>query len=1332
MGILELIKNKAQQALQGAGNFIDQDDSMGGVQLAQGGLLNRIKNTPFTDARGTQTTIGQRANETYNNFNTNSDRYNLFSNLRNGNLNAGADIIDKPVQTIFNSNPAKFVESRMIDPLLKVPGNVETALDPNKTTVERGIAGLSAGAAFLPGVDDAVVASIQAMQEKAAGSNKDVLSTQYEPTPLGDILRNRGVEGAPATAMDYLELPLMLGGVIATGKGGDALLKRGDELLPGVKASENVVKLPKRPASTMYTTPEGITFKVNRQPKTTASLDEVLGGVEQATGKEITQFTKPTSYKRGDITKIQKQLDELLGTDSFRFNNKWQSVSPSRDAAIKQAEYYASTGDPDAVAYLDEIRSLMNKLDDARAGVTTPPQPVPTGIKPADKTVIETKALPAGEQPLALPVGDQSNLTITQIKKMADAGSDTSGVTFTAKNADEARQAIKAGLKPEQVTVAKKTAQSGDSLIFPQEEAALRNVPRTGVTGVEKKPLNQLWDDVVKPSKEVIGQTGPSGARIKQTLQIADEEGALTAGSQIDEMYRSLKNLTPEDKKTFADVVEGRLQPTSEQQAQAVQTWRNISADIYKRGKGQGLDVGFLDAYFPHNVIQDASGKVASGPMARTAPRRFGNLELSRQTDLPYDKDPSVLFGYIESANKRIAEAKHFGPQDEILYNLANNTAKEGGDPVQITKYLDQILGKNQDTAWDKASEGVRSYQTISKLNPGTSVTNLTQSLSTMLKTDVPTTLKSIQRTITNPELAFSNAMKAGEITPEMARVFEDYAGKGNLAQKWIKMIGMLGTEKVNRVIAVNAGMEYTEKLASKALLGDKAAIRELERIGLSLTDLNPLKGGRNVSLATQFSTAPGELPYAWKTALGKVMTQFKSFAYKQSGFLKDEAKRIIIESKNGNFKPLVNALTTYGVAAPIVGEVVADIKSVLTNKKRESKLFSKERYVENILAATSFGMFDMIPAASGQFGASGVIGTVAGPMASDIYKGAETITGATSGDKYEQRKAARNVVSTIPVVGKPISNTFIPNSYVDNIYGGVNEGMNETDTKTYNNLKQSDPQQAELFKEGKIQQRNTQPNFLEKMFGGDKKVKSLSPGATPEEQKAFNTEVQNMLDAGGVPDDATLKQYITKGKDFNSSSIEERTKAFSGLQTAMKNEYYSEEQKQAILKASGVRPEDYDYFELAGKDQDVRLQEMLSKFDNMDTEELVTNLMKGRRVIAGKQLVSNAMVDYLFENDYIGENEKEAIKALKFDEIKNEFYFSKSFAKKGSGMTYKQAKALYKMDMPKFSTLKDTGSLLKSMSQKITQTGGTNDKLLETILTGNKPARTNNSKLWF
>ena len=469
------------------------------------------------------------------------------------------------------------------------------------------------------------------------------------------------------------------------------------------------------------------------------------------------------------------------------------------------------------------------------------------------------------------------------------------------------------------------------------EANPLLKYPDVMVQGTPKGFLRKLWDREVLPSKKVIEGAGPSGKKISTLLTQADEEGSRAGGTQADQLVNAFKALTRQEKATFADVVEGRMRPASQAQLQAVRVWNTISGDIYNRAKSVGLDIGKIENYFPHNVLIDTKNPEARMMLSRSAQRRYGNLEMARQSDLPYDKDPSVLLDYIYSANNRIADAKYFGADDRVLYNLANQTAKEGGDTGQVTQYLDQILRKNQSGELDKLSQGVRGVQTVLKLNPLTSVTNLTQNLSTALRTDIPTTARAISNAVADPTTAISNARKAGEIDAEMARALESFAGQGQGVTKWLRAIGMLGTEKVNRVIAVNAGMEYVAKLNKQAMEGSEAAVRELTRLGLKPgKSIDSILGGKRISGATQFSTKEGELPYGWQTAIGKVLTQFKSFSYKQTGLLINEAKRIGVEAKNGNFKPLVNALATYGVAAPIVGEVVNDIRSLFQNKKRQ------------------------------------------------------------------------------------------------------------------------------------------------------------------------------------------------------------------------------------------------------------------------------------------------------------------------------------------------------------------------------------------------------------
>lgn len=258
---------------------------------------------------------------------------------------------------------------------------------------------------------------------------------------------------------------------------------------------------------------------------------------------------------------------------------------------------------------------------------------------------------------------------------------------------------------------------------------------------------------------------------------------------------------------------------------------------------------------------------------------------------------------------------------------------------------------------------------------------------------------------------------------------------------------------------------------------------------------------------------------------------------------------------------------------------------------------------------------------------------------------------------------------------------------------------------------------------------------------GGESKVSAPPTGKMGRKEKeAYKKTVNSALDNGVIPDSKALAYSFFDNKSASSTSIEERTKVYQSLDKVMKDEYYTDEQKSAIVQASGATPENAEYYTLASKDQDVRLQELLPKFDNMDDKQVTDFLMMGRRAVGGKQLVSNTMVDYLYENGYIDKNSQKAIKSLKYDEIKDKFYFTKSFGggggsgSGGSGkkLSYKQASAMFNVDIPKFSELKSVENLLAQYQSSASQRGDSNERLIEDILYKAPKKRPKQEGLWF
>lgn len=213
------------------------------------------------------------------------------------------------------------------------------------------------------------------------------------------------------------------------------------------------------------------------------------------------------------------------------------------------------------------------------------------------------------------------------------------------------------------------------------------------------------------------------------------------------------------------------------------------------------------------------------------------------------------------------------------------------------------------------------------------------------------------------------------------------------------------------------------------------------------------------------------------------------------------------------------------------------------------------------------------------------------------------------------------------------------------------------------------------------------------------------------------------------------IGSVVFDGKSATSDSIQERMDVYKELNKIMTDETLPESYKQQVIEASGADPKEVEYYTNANKDVDVKLQDVvLPKLDAMaDDEDVMEYLGSMRRVVGGKQMLTSTMIDYLYERDYISKNQKEALKALKYDEIKNEFYYKKSYKGGDKNLTYKQALKAFNIDLPKFSSLKSI-DLALDIGTGTSQTDRSGDKLLSSILSSapKQPSSRGDRKLWF
>lgn len=606
--------------------------------------------------------------------------------------------------------------------------------------------------------------------------------------------------------------------------------------------------------------------------------------------------------------------------------------------------------------------------------------------------------------------------------------------------------------------------------------------------------LKRLWNRLAPSVEGALSKT-PSGAEFAKKYSKARDEATLLAGKYRAPLDAMLSKLNKEELADFVDVVEGRKEASTEALKMAATKWQEVAQDIARQAQEAGIKVrnaaGELvdftprSDYFPHIVPEEfitnktkrkellqrlvQSGwaksldeaEVRFQELVGKGPRKSSFLEKTRLDFPEFEKDPrKVIPNYIEDTTRRLEFAKEMGLDNEKAYELIRRAGEESGNPEDMKRFADRILEtEDLDELSEKISAGLRGLQAVTKLGTA-AITNLGQSTSTAMRTSIWDTAAAIgDVTGKNRQEAKRFATLTGEILNSAQRELARQAGGDiGFVGNFLRKTGFNASEEFNRRVAANAGRRHTEYLIESILKNpaNKSAKRGLEALGLNVEKIiqggkvmqdDLVRGAKRVVQDTQFATDAFDLPYAWTSPYGRVLTQFKSFAYKQTKFLAQHTKKVAVEAKNGNLKPLVNTLVVMGVAAPIIGEIQNDIKSVLNNKQRTDK--GTERYINNLLSAVSAGLLsDAYTIQQGKYGTQGTIGALAGPTVSDTYE-----LGTALRELGEDRKSyegkdevisrikpiTRELVSRIPIIGKTASNTFIPNQYVDS-YVGINQ----------------------------------------------------------------------------------------------------------------------------------------------------------------------------------------------------------------------------------------------------------------------------------------------------
>lgn len=225
----------------------------------------------------------------------------------------------------------------------------------------------------------------------------------------------------------------------------------------------------------------------------------------------------------------------------------------------------------------------------------------------------------------------------------------------------------------------------------------------------------------------------------------------------------------------------------------------------------------------------------------------------------------------------------------------------------------------------------------------------------------------------------------------------------GQVGEKVLKYTGFIAAERFQRRLGANLGRVYAEELAEKATKVQQGMIKgrqaariqaQMKELGLPVnrmvTDTDIVRAGLKFSNDINFRNTPDKLPLAWQTPYGRLLTKFKSFAFHQGRFVKND---VIKPFLRGNPWPLI----WYAGPASVIGMSVDELRRMIKGDDRE--LSQTERYLRGV---TMIGGMGILQDTISQFhrGPAEGLASLAGPAAGDVGRyahGAATLV--TEGD---------------------------------------------------------------------------------------------------------------------------------------------------------------------------------------------------------------------------------------------------------------------------------------------------------------------------------------------
>jgi hypothetical protein len=456
--------------------------------------------------------------------------------------------------------------------------------------------------------------------------------------------------------------------------------------------------------------------------------------------------------------------------------------------------------------------------------------------------------------------------------------------------------------------------------------------------------------------------------------------------------------------------------------------------------------------------------------------RRMGSIESSRAVPLPrdwYEEDPlRIVPIYLMRLERRLAEIKHFGQDSEVvldkdtglLSRIANDTDRD-----YAKRTFERFMGTEPYNKSLKAQKWTDLLFATQALKLGTAqVSQLGQIMNVIMETNLGPTWKALG----NLGMSKDVALRSGAALTRIVDVARESSvgpsaetGARKFTEDFLKYTGMTKADLYTRHIGAGAGWVHGEEMLHRLVknANDPVALRELRRLipGATKNEVTWQKflqrvqsvrdatGGvvspsdisthfapdltdiaRTVSLNANFRNSILDLPLWASTPTGKMISMFRTFAYKQTRFV---AKRVMDDLSHGNPRPLIGLAVGAGVLGPVIsglksiprggfGEEMDENKKAVTG---DAKALAYKG-LENLATVGAFGLFDQF-ARFMRGDSRELFQFLAGPLFTDVINlgnsGFEFAGGVTGIGKPEQtakglRDFGQFAGSHVPIIG--------------------------------------------------------------------------------------------------------------------------------------------------------------------------------------------------------------------------------------------------------------------------------------------------------------------------